>query len=54
MAGLTTKEALKRMHTEVEAICREYGLIHGTPNEKRLRVAEDRAGYGSKDDGAMT
>ena len=32
-AGLTTVEALKRMHTEAEAICKEYGLYRATSDE---------------------
>ena len=48
-AGLTTAEALKRLHTEADAICREYGLHRATPDEMSLSVAEDLAEYGRKD-----
>ena len=46
MAGLTTAEALKRFHVEAEALCRAYGISRAIPDEGRLRVAEDRAGFG--------
>jgi len=39
--GLTTVEALRRMHTEAEAICREYNLNRAAPDGMNLRVAED-------------
>jgi hypothetical protein len=49
-AGLTTTEALKRMHLEAEAICREYGLSRATSDWMSLRVAESKVAYGCKDD----
>ena len=49
-AGLTTVEALKRMHAEAEALCREYGLYRATSGEMSLRIAESLTEYGRKDD----
>lgn len=51
-AGLMTVETLKRMHTEAEAICREYGLHRATPDEMSLRIAESPTEYGRKDNDA--
>ncbi len=48
--GLTTSEALKRIHAEAEAICRDYGLSRATPDGMSLRVAEKGADYGRKND----